>query len=127
MKECVTKFWFSPLPTHKNSGTTPLLPPAKRFWSPQHLYTQLKADQSHPRNYPHTTTDYRHTDEHLRLHVMRLVMSHISLCCSAGRVQTNTQTNGRTDGRTLPILLSSLFAVDKNNETTQIMPMLYGD
>ena len=30
-------------------------------------YPELKADRPHPRNYPHTPTDYRHTDNHLRL------------------------------------------------------------
>ncbi len=35
-------------------------PPATGKW-------KLKADRPHPRNYPHTPTDYRHTDNHLRL------------------------------------------------------------
>ena len=29
-------------------------------------YILLKADRPHPCNYPHTPTDYRHTDEHLK-------------------------------------------------------------
>ena len=29
------------------------------------LVRTLKADQPHPRNYPHTPTDYRHSDEYL--------------------------------------------------------------
>ena len=28
---------------------------------------QLKGDRLHPRDYPHTPTDYRHTDKQLRL------------------------------------------------------------
>ncbi len=39
------------------------------------LHSQLKADRPHPRDYPHTPTDYRHTDKHLRL-----VMTPIALC-----------------------------------------------
>ncbi len=35
-------------------------------------YIILKADRPHPRNYPLTPTDYRHTDKHLRL-VMALI------------------------------------------------------
>ena len=31
------------------------------------LYPKLKAARLHPRNYPHTPTDYRHTDNPLRL------------------------------------------------------------
>ena len=27
---------------------------------------KLKADRPHPRNYPQMSTDYRHTDNHLR-------------------------------------------------------------
>ena len=30
-------------------------------------FQELKADQPHPRNYPHKPTDYRHTDKHIRL------------------------------------------------------------
>ncbi len=33
---------------------------------------KLKADRPHPRHYPHTPTNYRHTDKHLRL-VMALI------------------------------------------------------
>ncbi len=69
--------------------------------------TILKADRPLPLNYPHTPTDYRHTDKHLRL-VMTLLRW---LLHSAGEVgqtdkQTNGRTDGRTDGRTLPSTLS---------------------
>ncbi len=30
----------------------------------QSAYKILKADRPHPHNYPHTPTDYRHTDKH---------------------------------------------------------------
>ncbi len=30
-------------------------------------FTKLKADRPHPRDYPQMPTDYRHTDNHLRL------------------------------------------------------------
>ncbi len=33
----------------------------------QSAQNKLNADRPHPRNYPHTPTDYRHTDKHLRL------------------------------------------------------------
>ena len=39
--------------------------------------TLLKADRPHPRNYPPTPNDYRHTDNHLRL-----VMVVVVLCCT---------------------------------------------
>ncbi len=42
-----------------------------------YMISKLKADRQHPRNYPHTPTDYRHTDEHLRL-----IMTPIALCCT---------------------------------------------
>ena len=38
---------------------------------------KLKAGRPHPRYYPHTPPDYRHTDKHLRL-----VMTFIALCCT---------------------------------------------
>ena len=37
----------------------------------------IKADQPHPRNYPHTPTNYRHTDNYLRL-----VTVVVALCCT---------------------------------------------
>ncbi len=57
----------------------------------------LKADRPHPHNYPHTPTDYGHTDKHLRL-----VMAPIALNCSRESVRRRTdgQMDGRTDGRT---------------------------
>ncbi len=30
------------------------------------LKKKIKADRPHPRNYPHTPTDHRQTDEHLK-------------------------------------------------------------
>ena len=53
----------------------------------------LKADRPHLRNYPHTPTNYRHTDKHIRL-----VTTPIKGYGSAGRARTNTQTNGQTYG-----------------------------
>ncbi len=40
-------------------------------------FLTLKADQLHSRDYLHTPTDYRHTEQHLRL-----VMTLIALCCT---------------------------------------------
>ncbi len=48
-------------------------------------------------------TDYRHTDNHLKL--VMVVVAH-----SAVRVLTDGQTDRQTDGRTLPILLFPCFA-----------------
>ena len=42
-----------------------------------HIMPGLKADWQHPRNYPPTPTDYRHTDNHLR---MEMVV--VALCCT---------------------------------------------
>ncbi len=67
------------------------------------LLNQLKADRPPPRNYPHTLTDNRHTDEHPRL-VMTL------LCWS--ETQTHGWTDGRTDGR-YQVHYLPRFAVDK--------------
>ncbi len=39
------------------------------------IFKLLKADRPHPRNYPHTPTDYRHTDNNLGL-VMLLMALH---------------------------------------------------
>ncbi len=72
-----TGWWVAP----------PLIPPL------------IKADRPHPRYYPHTPTNYRHTDK-----LPRLAMIPIALCCTrqsrAIRAQTRQQTDGRTDGRT---------------------------
>ncbi len=54
---------------------------------------ELKADWPHPRNYPPTPTDYRHTDNHLRL-----VMVVVALCCTR-QSRVRVVTDGRTDGR----------------------------
>ena len=40
------------------------------------MRTQLKADWPHPRNYPHKPTDNRHTDKHLRLVMVLIVLLH---------------------------------------------------
>ena len=61
----------------------------------------LKADQLHPRYYPHTPPDYRHTD-------LRLVMTFIALCCSAVRALTDRRTDRRYQVHYLP-----RFVVDK--------------
>ncbi len=53
-------------------------------WS---LLYKIKADRPHPPNYPHTPTDYRHTDK-------------------------QESSDKQTDGRTLPSTLSPSFAVD---------------
>ncbi len=49
------------------------------FWSPSvdPSLQELKADRPHPRNYLHTPTDYRYTDNHLRL-----VTVVGALCCT---------------------------------------------
>ncbi len=71
---------------------------------------KLKADRPHLRKYPHTPTDYRHTDKHLGL-----VMAPIALNC------TRQSRDGRTDGRTdrwtdgrYQVHYLPRFAVDKN-------------
>ena len=51
---------------------------------------KLNADGPHPRDNPHTPTDYRHTDKHLGL-----VMTLIAL-------SSDKRTDGRTDGHYLP-------------------------
>ncbi len=53
---------------------------------------QLKADRPHPRNYPHTPTDDRHTYQRFSR--------------ERGDRRTDRRTDGRTDGRTLPSTLS---------------------
>ena len=63
---------------------------------------KLKADRPHPRDNPQMSTDYRHTDNHLRL-VMVVVPQE-----SAHR-----QTNKRADGWMLPSTLSPGFAVGR--------------
>ncbi len=59
------------------------------------IIIKLKADRPHPRNYPHTATDYRHTDKHLRL-----VMVVGQTVQPWERTRTDGQTDGRTDGQT---------------------------
>ena len=51
---------------------------------------ELKADRLHPRNYPHTPTDYRHIDNPLRL-VMEVKR--------VSQESAHRRTNGRTDER----------------------------
>ena len=59
----------------------------KLFWD----ISKLKADRPHPRDFPHTPSDYRHTDKHLRL-IMTLIQT--------GKLgQTDRQRHKRTDGR----------------------------
>ncbi len=58
---------------------------------------KLKADRPHPRDYPQMPTNYRHTDNHLRLVIM---------------CPEYTQTDGRTDGR-YQVHYLPRFAVDK--------------
>ncbi len=41
------------------------------------VLTQSKADRPYPRNYPHTSTDYRHKNR-----LLRLVMTLAALCCT---------------------------------------------
>ena len=48
---------------------------------------RLKADQPHSRNYPHMPTDYRHTDNPLRLVI------------GFSQESAHRRTNGRMDGR----------------------------
>ncbi len=66
-----------------------------------HFMVKLKADRPPPRIYPHMPTDYRHTDEHLRL-VMTL------LCWLLhSETQTDTHTDGWTDATKYIISLAS--------------------
>ena len=53
------------------------------------------------RNYPHTLTDYRHTDKHLRL-----VMVLIALYCTQ-QSREGEQTDGRTDDAKYIIYLAT--------------------
>ena len=69
-------------------------------WQCVMLITYLiKADRPHPRYYQQTPTDYRHTDNHLRL-VMVLVVAHCCTRQSWELWQINTQTNKHMDGQT---------------------------
>ena len=54
----------------------------------------LKADLSHLHDYPHTSTDYRHNDKHLRL-----VMPLTALCCTRQRSK-GSAVRALTDGPT---------------------------
>ena len=69
-------------------------------------YFPLKADRPHSRDYPQTPTDYRHTDNHLRLVMVVKRFRHES---------ADGQTD--TDGRMLPSALSPCFAVDNKSNT----------
>ncbi len=69
------------------------------------LPIKLKADRPHPRYYPHTPPDYRHTDKHLRL-----VMTFIALCPYTVVVLYNVpwvHPDGRTDATKYIISLAS--------------------
>ena len=86
-----------------------------RVWHWLFIYLLLKADRPHPRNYPHTPTDYRHTDKHLRL-----VMAPIALNFSFHDRWTDGRTDRQTDGRYQVHYLRTTrcFAVDKNVKAT---------
>ncbi len=53
---------------------------------------RLKADRPYPCDYPQTLTDYRHTDNYLRL-----VIVVVALCCHEG---VDRQTDGQADRQT---------------------------
>ncbi len=57
---------------------------------------KLKADRPHPRNYPHTPTDHRHTDKHFRL-VMTLLCSKLAvlLFAALGKAEPLISTAAR--------------------------------
>ncbi len=65
---------------------------------------KLKADRPHLGDDPQTTTDYRHTDNHLRF-----VMVVVALCWWMDR-----QTDGRYQVHYLPASLS--YAVDNSDK-----------
>ncbi len=66
----------------------------------KHNKARLKADRPHPRNYPHTPTNYRHTDKHLTL-----VMTPNALCCTR---QSRTRNIDRCapENRPWPVTLT---------------------
>ncbi len=87
---------------------------------------ELKADRPHPRNYPHTPTDHRHTDKHFRL-VMTFLCSKVAVFNR--RAHTDKRTDRRTDGR-YQVHYLPRFAVDKNVDISgwplyEIMLLLY--
>ncbi len=63
-------------------------------WYKAVLPHKIKADRPHPRNYPHTPTDDRHTYQHLRL-----AIALIALYWSNGSAWGRTQMDRRTDRR----------------------------
>ena len=71
---------------------------------------KLKADRPHPRDYPPTPPDYRHTDKTLELVMPTLYSKCEDNCLDT---QTHTRTDGRTDGRHQLHYLPR-FAVDNN-------------
>ncbi len=89
----LTSIWAFPLNSVEyNLGFSKIMTTFCHNCMKANYSTKLKADRPHPRNYPHTPTDYRHTNKHLRL-----VMTPIALNCP----QTDGWTDGQTDGRTL--------------------------
>ncbi len=80
---------------------------------------KLKADRPHPCDYPHTPTNYRQADKHLRLVITPIVLYCAQQGCrsngSAVIALTNTHTNthGRTDGR-YQVHYLPRFAVDND-------------
>ena len=63
------------------------------------VVNKLKANRSHPRNYPHTPTDYWHSDKHLRL-VMALICPLLQTVQPPEGGQTDRGEGGQTDGQT---------------------------
>ncbi len=89
------KFWSQGCQIRRSTGKS-----RKKFdrrKSRKKIHKILKADGPHSRYYPHTPTDYRHTDKHLRL-----VMPE-------GRTDgwTDRRTDIRMDRRTLPSYIIS--------------------
>ncbi len=62
----------------------------------QHV-TSIKADRPHPRNYPHMSTDYRHTDKPPRLVMVPIGLNPAEPAISCESV--HRRTDGRTDRR----------------------------
>ncbi len=80
------------------------------FMTDKQTLPKLKADRPHPRNYPHTPTDYRHTDNQGRRSnglCLRVVTD-----VRVDR-QMDRQTEGWTDRWTQPSALSPHFVVNK--------------
>ena len=78
---------------------------------------KLKADRPHPRNYPHTPTDHRHTDKHFRL-VTTLLCSKLAvwLFAALGKAEPPISTAANQkfdpDPSPWPVTLTSTFDLD---------------